>query len=164
MKSGSKFCPIMVCVLLGAIAFGYVQAQEPVILFTPQEAGELRMSDKELQSLPRPRAVSLGPQILIKSPPLKNTENGPMIESGSPLTFSVLFKDSRSPVDMNSLDIKAKKGIFSKSLTERLKPYIQGTALEAKSVEIPEGKFRIEISIADKSGMKTVESYVLVVK
>jgi hypothetical protein len=162
MKSWSKGCLIMVCIFMGAIAS--VQAQKSVILFTPQEAGELRMSDKDLQSLTRTRSISLGPQILIKSPPLKNTENGPMIESGSPLTFSVLFKDSQSPVDMTSLDIKAKKGIFSKSLTDRLKPYIRGTALEAKSVEIPEGKFRIEISIADKSGMKTVESYVLVVK
>lgn len=162
MKSGTKSCLITVCIFLGAIAA--IEARESFILFTPQEAGELRMSDKDLQSLPRTRAVSIGPQIVIKSPVVKNTENGPTIESGSPLTFSVLFKDSRSPVDMNSLDIKAKKGVFSKSLTDRLKPYIQGSALEAKSVEIPEGKFRIEISIADKSGMKTVESYILVVK
>ena len=60
---------------------------------------------------------------------------------------------------MNSLQIDAKKWLFSLSLTDRLKPYIQGTSLHAKGVQVPEGLFAIQIEIADVAGAKTVGTY-----
>ena len=65
---------------------------------------------------------------------------------------------------MESLDITARKGVFSVSLTPRLRPYIQGTMLEANSVSVPEGRFMIRIEIADRDGSKTQESYRLEVR
>ena len=65
------------------------------------------------------------------------------------------------PVDMSSLHVVAKKGFFSKTLTSRLKPYVNGTTLAAKGVKIPKGKFFIEFTIADQKGSKTTESYLL---
>jgi hypothetical protein len=71
----------------------------------------------------------------------------------------VLFNKRPAPVDMESLHVIAKKGIFSKTLTDRLKPYIQGTSIIAKRIKFPEGRFLIQISIADLKGMKTTETY-----
>jgi hypothetical protein len=65
---------------------------------------------------------------------------------------------------MNSLQIEARKWPFSKSLTARLKPYIQGTSLQAKGVSIPEGLFVIQIEIADVAGAKTVGTYRLMAR
>ena len=65
---------------------------------------------------------------------------------------------------MESLEIKAKKGILSMSLTPRLKPFIEGTSLKAGSVTVPEGRFLIQIEILDKSGAKAVEQYRLDVR
>jgi hypothetical protein len=62
---------------------------------------------------------------------------------------------------MGTLQVIAKKGFFKKSLTNRLKPYIQGTSLHARSVSIPAGKFLIQVSIADRGGIKTTETYLL---
>lgn len=65
---------------------------------------------------------------------------------------------------MSSLEVVARKGIFSKSLTERLKPYVDGTSLNVKKAEIPAGRFLIQISIADLNGRATAQSYELLVQ
>ena len=65
---------------------------------------------------------------------------------------------------MDSLEVRAKKGWFTKSLTSRLKPYIAGTTLAVESLDIPVGAFRIEIEIADRTGAQTVRAYYLDVR
>jgi hypothetical protein len=65
---------------------------------------------------------------------------------------------------MQSLRVQARKGIFTKSLTETLQPYIRGTGIEATAVQVPEGRFAIQIDIADLQGRKTSETYRLEVK
>jgi hypothetical protein len=62
---------------------------------------------------------------------------------------------------MTSLQVKARKGIFKKSLTERLQPYIQGTSIVAQKVKMPSGQFIIEIDIADQEGARTFQRYYL---
>lgn len=130
-----------------------------VVLFTPNEATQLRLSDADWKPPPRVRSASNGPRIEVRAPTLKVTGDGPMIETATPTNLAVDFQANASPVDMNSLEITARKGFFSKSLTDMLKPYVRGTALEVKGVAIPAGKFLIEIAIADKAGAKTVETY-----
>ena len=100
-----------------------------------------------------------GPHIVIERPPIKDAKDGPIIETISPTDIIIIFKENRAPTDMNSLKIDAKKWLFSLSLTDRLKPYIQGTSLHAKGVQVPEGLFAIQIEIADVAGAKTVGTY-----
>jgi hypothetical protein len=101
---------------------------------------------------------------VIQRPQLKDSSAGPVIETLSPTDFFVFFEENHAAVDMDSLQIKAKKGSFSESLTARLKPYIQGTSLQAKEVKIPAGRFLIQIEITDQHGAKTAETYRLMVR
>ncbi|HJR05633.1 MAG TPA: hypothetical protein VKA83_28560 [Methylomirabilota bacterium] len=107
---------------------------------------------------------STGPRILVQEPIVRQTSNGPVIETPPSMSFFIVFEANGSPVDMESLEIKAKKGILSMSLTPRLKPYIEGTSLKVGSVTVPEGRFLIQIEILDKAGAKAVEQYRLEVR
>jgi hypothetical protein len=60
---------------------------------------------------------------------------------------------------MESLNIEARKGFFSKSLTEMLRPYIRGDRIESNQVEIPTGQFILGVSIADTNGNTTDTTY-----
>jgi hypothetical protein len=124
----------------------------------------LRLTEGEWQPPPRTRALSVGPHIVIKHPSLRDAIDGPIIETISPTDFIILFEENRAPVDMNSLQIEAKKWLFTLSLTGRLRPYIQGTSLQAKGVEVPAGLYVIQIEIADAAGAKTVGTYRLMVR
>jgi hypothetical protein len=113
---------------------------------------------------PRTRGLPLGPHIVIKRPPIRDATDGAIIETISPTDFMIFFEENRAPVDMNSLQIEAKKWLFTLSLTGRLRPYIQGTSLQAKGVEVPAGLFVIQIEIADVTGAKTVGTYRLMAR
>jgi hypothetical protein len=76
----------------------------------------------------------------------------------------VSFEARDTAVDMQSLRVQARKGPFTKSLTEMLQPYIRGTRVEANAVQVPVGRFAIQIDIADLQGRKTSETYRLEVK
>jgi hypothetical protein len=83
----------------------------------------------------------------------------PTIETPTPANLVVLFEPRNSPVDMKSLDVEAHKGFFSKSLTALLRPYIHGDAIELSKVEIPAGRFMLDITIADQVGDTTDATY-----
>jgi len=65
---------------------------------------------------------------------------------------------------MDSLKVEARKGFFSKSLTEMLRPYIRGDNIELSRVEIPKGRFMLDITIADVKGNITDSAYQLEVE
>ena len=164
MWSHRKAWLVMVAALLGLVNMGQIHSvdQQPLVLVTPKEAVQLRLIEEEWQPPPRTRALSIGPRIVIKRPSFRDATDGPIIETISPTDFIIIFEENRAPVDMNSLQIEAKKWLFSLSLTDRLKPYIQGTSLHAKGVQVPEGLFVIQIEIADVAGAKTVGTYRLI--
>jgi hypothetical protein len=137
---------------------GSPTADDTIVLFTPNDAGKLRLSEKEWSHVARPRALSTGPLIVIRSPPIVPGDI-PTIETATPASLIVLFEPRSAPVDMNSLDVEAHKGFFSKSLTYLLRSYIRGDAIDVKNVEIPEGKFMLDISISDEAGDTTVDTY-----
>jgi hypothetical protein len=95
----------------------------------------------------------------MQSPQLHETRVERTIETITPLDLLILFEANRAPVDMDSLQVTARKWFFTKSLTALLRPYIWGTTLQGQEVKIPEGRFLLEIEIADVNGMKTVETY-----
>jgi len=71
----------------------------------------------------------------------------------------VIFEARSAPVRMDSLNVEARKGFFSKSLTELLRPYVHGEEIELSQVEIPTGRFMLDISIADTNGNTTDGTY-----
>jgi hypothetical protein len=161
---------IWIALLLGVELYqaGLGWAQQPgrkrILLLTPQEAEQLRLTVDEWRQSTRMRALPTGPRIVVRYPEINETEAGPVIEAISPTSLSLRFEETQAPVDMTSLQVKATKGIFTKSLTSLLQPHIQGTSLDVENVEIPEGRFRITIEIADVEGATTVETYGLEVR
>jgi hypothetical protein len=150
-------------VLLG---LGTIEAatRPGLVLFTPEEASGLRFGAGEWRPPVVLRSIPPGPRVVVQHPTVEQTADGATILTGSPTDLRISFEPTRAPVDMESLEVRAKKAIFSVSLTDRLKPYLRGTNLEATGVNVPEGRFLIQIEIADKSGQKTVETYRLEVK
>ena len=161
MWSHRKACLVMIAACTGLVNMGQMQSvgQRTLALLTPNEATQLRITEEEWQPPPRTRALSIGPRIIIKRPPIKDVADGPLIETISPTDLMIFFEENRASVDMNSLQVEAKKWLFTLSLTARLRPYIQGTSLQAKGVQVPEGLFVIQIEIADVAGAKTVGTY-----
>lgn len=106
--------------------------------------------------------MSLGPIIDFQAPTITNAEN-PTLETVSPLSLIILFQKNFAPVDMKSLKVLAKKGFFKKNLTERVQPYVQGTTLKVSGLDIPKGKFKIQIIIADVQGNQSSVEYRLLV-
>ena len=167
MKIGNA-CIILLAVLICLLGV-FIQVKATgaggVVLLTPEEGKQLRLTEEEWnRPLLRMRGPRKGPRIAIKSPPVKETSQGPVIEVVSPIDLVVSFEKNLAPVNMSSLEVTARKGIFSKSLTDRLKPFIRETSLEAKGVQLPTGKFKIQISIADKNKEETVQTYRVIVK
>jgi hypothetical protein len=78
-----------------------------------------------------------------------------VLETTSPADFFVFFKANGAPVDMDSLRITAKKGLFSKSLTEPPATLHSGHESPGPRGDPSPGRFLIQIEIADQNGAKT---------
>ena len=159
-------------VRLGACALAAVVATVPIgagagsgepvarlTLFTAAEAGQLRVTDADWKPPRRSRGVPPGPRIDVRAPQVRADTDGAILETRTPASLMIRFEPNLAPVNMGSLEVTARKGIFSKSLTGLLKPYVQGTSLAVDGVAIPSGKFLVEIAIADERGAQTVETF-----
>jgi hypothetical protein len=122
------------------------------------------MTSSEWRHLPRTRAIQTGPSIIVKSPVVTQSDGVSTIETTTPATLSVTFADEQSPVDMNTLEISAHKGFFSKSLTAMLRRFVHQNTLEVSNASIPPGRYLLEVSIADQAGSRTDETYRLEVR
>jgi hypothetical protein len=152
-------CVTTILLCAERLTVGPAQASGRLVLFTPEEASKLRVSEEEWRALGRPRGAADGPRILWKVPEMRQADGGPMIDAKTPADLVVAFEKNRAAVNMSSLEVRARKGLFSKSLTSLLRPYLVGETLEARNVEVPEGRFTIEIEIADVEGSETSETY-----
>ena len=134
---------------------------EALLLFGEDDAQQLRLSEQEMIDLrpPLTRKLVLGPGIQIKKPSTQDTDGGDTIVTLTPMNLLVEFVETIAPVDMESLEVKVKKGWFSKSLTDKLKPYVKGTTIEANNLKVPEGRYLIEFSVADSNGTETKATY-----
>jgi len=167
MRSETRGAPICGLLLAAFIAacFGLGATElraEPVpgklVLFTAEEASELRLVEGE----PMPgtlRAVSNGPRVVFDVPNVSAANSPPSMQMTTPGNLSLRFEENAAAVDMSTLEVSAKKSFFRKSLTGMLKPYVEGTVLKVQDVEVPEGSFLIEIMIADVDGAETIASY-----
>lgn len=130
-------------------------------LFSLEEAKELNLDEAEWEQGAMPKSLSfgVGPKIVFAMPLVQETDKGLLIDSPSKMSLLVQFEDGVSAVDMKTLKIKARKGWFSKNLTDRLTPYLEGNSLKAENVKIPSGRFKLEIKISDVSGHESIQEY-----
>ena len=133
-------------------------------LLTPEEASQLHLTDTDMrEELPfsaKTRSLSIGPKINFKTPsPRQDPDGIILVEIRGNSQLLIDFLKTQAEVDMSSLDVEAKKGLFSVSLTDRLKPYIHGNKLEANEIKIPPGQFTVIIRIADRVGTSTEKAY-----
>jgi len=164
MESTQKISGFLLVICIFVFGTGAMTtAQNRLSLLTPDEAARLRLEPED-QVSERTLRGTVGPRILVREPSVRYTPDGSVIETAPSTRFLIVFEPNGAPVDMDSLEIKARKGIFSMSLTPRLKPYIQGSSLSADSVSVPEGRFLIQIEILDTAGARAVETYRLEVR
>ena len=163
MRSGVGY-PLVGLALSLVLVSGTATAQRPLFLLTPEEAAQLRLGPEDRVGGPLLRSLPTGPRIVVREPPVKTSPDGSIIETAPLTRFVISFEQNRAPVDMNSLEVRARKGILAVSLTPRLKPFVKGTMLESETVSIPEGRFLVQIEIVDVAGARTTESYRLEVR
>lgn len=163
MPSRARY-PVVVLALSLVVIGGTATAQTRVFLLTPDEAAKLRLGPEDRPGGPLLRGLPAGPRIIVREPPVKSSPDGSIIETAPLTRFVISFEQNRAPVDMESLDVRAKKGLLAVSLTPRLKPFVKGTRLESETVSIPEGRFLVQIEIVDVAGARTTESYRLDVR
>jgi hypothetical protein len=121
-------------------------------LITPEEAAQ--------PDAPVPRGIKLtriegnGPQIKIYSPDLEEPLRIPFV-------MDIAFEaPSDKTIDFDSLSIKYLK-LIAIDLTGKIKPYLNENRLMVKDVKVPQGKHRLQLSIAYTSGEKTMMGIVL---
>lgn len=138
------------------------------VLFTQEEADLLRYNDTEWSQMQEEEAYSAtkgflpdGPVIELLEPKPKNQDNVVMM---TPTSLHLRFVTAEDPVNMSSLRVVGRKFLVKKDLTDRLAPYIQGQEVIARDLEIPAGKFTLDIEISDSKGTVTKQSYKVVVK
>jgi hypothetical protein len=105
------------------------------------------------------QANNNGPQIILRYPELMRTASEQMIRTTTFAHFEMVFEPREAPVNMYSLTVLARKGIFKKSLTNLLKPYIRGNAIIVDGIKLPQGKFVLEVQIADRDGEQTSQQF-----
>ena len=92
---------------------------------------------------------------------------GPRIELRRPGDASVFREDEPVPVhieflpaadgaapDMETLQVRVRKGWFGKDITDKVEPYVEGAAIQVPEVDFSghTGDFRFEIHIKDVRG------------
>ena len=88
---------LVACVLWG-LSTSWAQPRRPsgLILFTPQGAGRLRLSDEEwtpsrrMESM-QAREISPGPRIMFQMPHIRETPEGPTLETSTPMDLLVIL-------------------------------------------------------------------------
>lgn len=110
------------------------------------------------------QAKDKGPHIILKYPEWVRTHSIPTIRTTTSARFEMRFEPREAAVDMYSLAVWARKGIFKRSLTDWLKPYIRGNTIVADEVKLPRGEFVLEIQIADRGGEQTSQKLRVIVQ
>lgn len=154
-----------VLVLLTVLAARVLaDSSEAVVWFTEADAQALRLTDEDIgflsaQSKAMPQG---GPEINWIFPELSGdagSTKDKAVTFTSPSSLTVEFKKTKNEIDFDTLDVRGRKFGFSKSVTDLVRPYLDGNLLAAKNVELPKGKFLVEVEIADVDGRTTVRPF-----
>jgi hypothetical protein len=147
---------------------GGAQVVKPptIPLFAAEEAERLRLMDEEWKSIDelltrRQARSALGPLIAVRSPRVQPRQPIPTIETPTPVNLTVHFIENGAPVKLETLEMCGNAWGFQRCFTDKLKPYLNANTniLEVPNLDIPTGKYVIEIRIADEKGQETVAYY-----
>lgn len=152
-------------IIIFLIAAGGMQfaGAEPVPLFTEDELQRLDHSEKDWQeelALFRDRRQlqqkSLGPLVTVIVPQAADD----VFVSFMPLRLLVFLKKRMAPIDIDSLSIEGRYGIFSLDITKRILPFLRPPeagedadyVIDASLPHIGPGRYLITMSLQDNGG------------
>ena len=142
-RSGSKrLTPTVVGLLAMALSTSALScAKTHLVLITPEEAAEAVYKDDVLtRSDP---LLEDGPSIDLRSPRDGATYGGPF-----PIDLRFAIGPSGASVDMSTIKMIYRRA-WGIDITDRIREYIRGNVVHVDSVDLPEGKHRVEIFISD---------------
>ena len=124
------------------------------------------ITQDELAALPQDSLVAWsrsaeavdGPVIEIDSPENLGTYEGPF-----PIRVHFRIGPKGFAVDMASLKLTYKKA-WGIDITERVRAYIAGTAIDVEESELPRGRHTVEIEISDVQGNESRRFFTVTVK
>lgn len=98
-----------------------------------------------------------GPRVTIVDPDAAEDVDSAAVP---PIKLFVLLENNHAPIDIETLTVIGKRGIFSLDITDRLKPFLRKAAMNEKAEyviegEIPAlrpGKYLVVLSLADTQG------------
>lgn len=146
---------------LGLLVWGgdgaaLAQAGAKKWLVTPEEA--LMMRARGAPPAEPPAANTGGPAIVV----LEVERLGNL---RAPVSLTVRFEPGGSgdKPDMKTLNVTL-RGFFTIDITDRLREYVQGEAIEIKEANLPTGDHHIRVAIADMRGRQSRRDVVLGVR
>jgi len=164
MKPKQSAIFITVILFLAVTNQGWAAKKKPSIWITEQEAalparkpsetkaGSLPKSD---QAFPVSDQSMAGPIINIDKPNQKLIYKN-LIDVAIRFTKNPFGE----PVDMGSLKVVLLK-LWDIDLTERIRPFIKGTNIEASGLKFPSGEHEIEIRIKDQEKMESRQTFTI---
>jgi hypothetical protein len=132
-----------------------------------QAAGPLLITETEAgmgpyQGMTMMTRAGGGPIIKVLRP--DQVDGGPVPVLSKPVHISLQFEPvSQAKVDMASLKVIYLK-LFGIDITDRLKPYVAGEAIDVPEADIPTGDHSIRVDIKDTSGKQSSQTFRFVVK
>lgn len=146
-------------------------SEEKTALFTDDEAKVLRYSHHEWikEVLPTNHPdTSDHPSIIFERPEVENTHRGPTLEAFDPANVLIVVNQNDSPLDPGTLKVWGEKFFVHIDVTDRVLKYFkvtkEGAVIQADSIHIPKGHYKVGMSIADVNGNKTEKKFRLRVK
>ena len=147
-----KMLRIIIVAGLAILIISFTAAASPLQLLSLQEAS---LDDEPVRMVaPKASPMATGPAIKVIQPDFSK-------EVRSPLNLDVRFvpQDGRK-VDLETLKVECLK-IITIDLTDRIRPFAKANGISVKDVDLPSGKHKIRISIADTQGGISQETIVL---
>lgn len=161
------------------LAFSTIAAGTGGAIFTEDEAIRLSHTLEEWQEGLRSRDVQHEDVL-----PFSNGHIGPVISiidpvprdgiyiSTLPLTLLVYLTSFQAPVDISTLTVTGKRGIFSLNITDRLTPFLRQPhknenadfVIEGNIKDLRAGRYNVILSVADTAGNIVEHSIFLLVQ
>jgi len=169
MKAVDKKCLSSILLVISIFIVGNQSNAEHLVLFTEQEEAKLNIPFGKWQQyvfeystthshgdvLPYSKNA-LGPIVSIVDP----SATGEQYRASIPVKLLVYLKSFQSPIDLESLAITGKRGIFSLDITDRLLPFMRQPkskenadyVIEGEIPHLRSGNYHVVFSLADIQG------------
>lgn len=139
-------------------------SQQAVQLFSEEDAKALRLTEQDIKALSAQSKdfEQGGPEIKLLYPEVTGNDGSSRssrIEFSSPANLDIEFEQNLAPINFDSLEVRGKKFGFTKSITEHVRPFLDGNLILARNLDLPKGQFLIEVEIQDIEGRATTRGY-----